>query len=485
MPDTRVLPPAALTTERLWLRAVATFALFVALAGDGLRNLLGLTGYVIVALIVTAAVIWFTVRLRPRPLTGPWPLALIGYILFAVLSLAWSRYPGGSAVTLVGMLACTALAILLALVMTWNEIIGALTRAVQAVLALSIVFELVVALIIRHPVLPLGVHYDGKPPLLAYWSRNVLFTGDRIQGILGNANLLAFVALLGIILFTLRLMGWRGLSPAARAREPHRGVTAGWLALAVLLFALTRSSTLVLALAAVVVVAAAALWVRAGAPGKQFPRSVVVGIIFLVGGTAVWLLRDRLFSLLGKNSDLTGRAEIWDVVIREAQKSPIVGNGFASPWVPWVEPFNHLVVRNRVLQLQAHNTWLDVWMQLGIIGVILLALALLSALWRSWFTAIDRPRTGLADANAFSPYALVPLLILATLLVQSAAESRPLLESGWVLICLFAFTGVRRPLLDAGTDLAPDADPQPRYVRPAEPAEPAEPAGADTRTAHA
>ncbi|WP_051701952.1 O-antigen ligase family protein [Mycetocola saprophilus] len=479
MSETRVLPPAALSTERLWLRAVATFALFVALAGDGLRNLLGFPGYLVVAAITLIACVVLTIRLRPRPLTGPWPLALTGYILFAVLSLIWSAYPGGSAITLLGMLACTAIALMLALVMTWNEIIGALTRAVQAVLALSIVFELVVSLIIRHPVLPFWVEYGHKPPLLAYWSRNVLFTGDRIQGILGNANLLAFVALLGIILLGLRLLAYPGLSPAARAREPRRWVTAAWFALAVLLFALTRSSTLVLALAAVIVVGAAALWVRAGAPGKQFARSLIVGGIFAVGGIAFWLLRDRVFSLLGKSSDLTGRAEIWATVIKQAEKSPILGNGFASPWVPWVEPFNHLVVRNRVLQLQAHNTWLDVWMQLGIIGVILLALALASALWRAWFTAIDRPRVDHNDARAFSPYALVPLLILVTLLVQSIAESRPLVESGWVLICLFALTGVRRPLMDAGTDLAPDADPQPRYDRPEVP-----PPG-DTRTAHA
>jgi len=41
--------------------------------------------------------------------------------------------------------------------------------------------------------------------------------------------------------------------------------------------------------------------------------------------------------------------------------------------MPWAAPFDTLAFRNGVRQLQAHNAWLDVWFQLGVIGVAIFA----------------------------------------------------------------------------------------------------------------
>ncbi len=41
--------------------------------------------------------------------------------------------------------------------------------------------------------------------------------------------------------------------------------------------------------------------------------------------------------------------------------------------MPWAAPFDNLAFRNGVRQLQAHNAWLDVWFQLGVIGVAIFA----------------------------------------------------------------------------------------------------------------
>ena len=35
--------------------------------------------------------------------------------------------------------------------------------------------------------------------------------------------------------------------------------------------------------------------------------------------------------------------------------------------------------------------WLDVFLQLGVIGVALIGLTMLAFVWRSWFFAVDRP----------------------------------------------------------------------------------------------
>ena len=56
-----------------------------------------------------------------------------------------------------------------------------------------------------------------------------------------------------------------------------------------------------------------------------------------------------------------------------ALERPWFGWGWVGYWQPWVEPFDGLAVRNGVEYLQAHNAWLDVWMQLGIVGLVAFA----------------------------------------------------------------------------------------------------------------
>lgn len=112
-----------------------------------------------------------------------------------------------------------------------------------------------------------------------------------------------------------------------------------------------------------------------------------------------------------------------------------------SYWVPWVEPFDGLVVRNDTQQLHAHNAWLDVTFQLGIVGLVVFAALVLSTLTRSWFIALDG---GTASWRGDRVLSLLPLLLLTALLVQSLAESRLLLEYGWLLLAYIAFA-TRRP----------------------------------------
>lgn len=427
MTSPTVAPPAALSSPRLWASAIGTLALFIALAGDGIRHLLGLWGFTALSILTAAACLALLVLLRPAFDRRRVPKALLAYIGFAILSVAWSVYPGASLFTLTGMLLCTIAGVFLALVFDWAGVVRLFANAVKWVLALSLLFELWVSLVVRDKVLPLWIDFGDDPPLLAFWSRNLLFDGGKIQGILGNSNLLAIVALFGLILFSLQ---WA-------AGTVRRTSAIVWLAIAAAVFVLTRSSTMIIAAVVVVLVLAAALLIRnAGSPAGRTPVYLsFVGVIVLAAA-AVSLFSEQLLGLFGKSDDLTGRLDIWQTVIDAAAERPWFGWGFSSPWVPWVEPFNDLVVRRGVLQLHAHNAWLDVWFQLGVVGLVLFAALIVSVTWRSWFAAVDRPRVDLDDSLPYSPLSLLPILVMVVLLVQSLAESRILIESGWVLLVL-------------------------------------------------
>ena len=123
-----------------------------------------------------------------------------------------------------------------------------------------------------------------------------------------------------------------------------------------------------------------------------------------------------------------------------AQQRPVFGWGWVSYWVPWVEPFTHLAERKGVTYLQAHNAWLDVWLQLGIVGLVLFLCLVVSTSARAWWIAVDRPQRRAGAPLPYSPVDLLPALLLAALFAQSLAESRILLEGGWILLCVIAIT---------------------------------------------
>jgi exopolysaccharide production protein ExoQ len=424
-----------------WVWLVLVLA--VLLAGDAIRFTVGWTVFGILAVIVGIVAALILVADRRTWRLRDLPAPFVAFLALATLSLAWSAYPGATALGLLTTWLIAIAAVAIGLTVPPARLIRALAAVIGGVLALSIVFELVVATIIRRPVLPLfpqpGVDYSQYEtiPKMLYWSRNELFEvfdEGRIQGILGNANNLGFLALLGLIVFAL----------AAADELLRRPVAMTGVALSALTIFLTRSATVTVALVAVLAVAAAALAMRrAATPRARTVTWVSLLAIGAAGITAVIVLRETLLGLLGKSSDLTGRLGIWDAVIALAEQRPVVGWGWVSFWMPWAAPFDDLAFRNGVRQLQAHNAWIDLWLQLGLIGVAVFAALVISALVRSWTTAVDRPQHLAGHPEPYRATALLPLLVLAALVVQSIAESRLLVEYGWALLIVMAITTKR------------------------------------------
>ncbi|GAB3126833.1 hypothetical protein GCM10027056_25130 [Glaciibacter psychrotolerans] len=405
------------------------FALFTLLAGQFWRNLLGWWGFGAVAAFVLIGAVVFLVRLKPDWSWRRFPKSLIAFLAVAVLSIAWSFYPGASAIGVTLQLATTVSALFVALCLTWTEFVRTFSLALRWVLGLSLFFELIVAVFVRQPVLPFFVEYDlQKIPDAFYWSLGKLFSGGPIEGIVANRNILGFIALLGVIVFAVQLA----------AGTVRRGWGMAWLILAIGMLALTRSATVTIAALVVALVLLFALWARQ--VGPQGRRGVYLtasaSVIVFVAVLAIFF--SRILNLLGKSDDLTGRFDIWRSVTDLAVQRPVFGWGWVSYWAPWVEPFAHLAERKGVVYLQAHNAWLDVWLQLGIVGVLVFAALVVSTLWRSWFLAVDRPRVGVADTQPYSASSLLPLLLMAALLAQSMTESRILIEYGWVVLVVLA-----------------------------------------------
>ena len=412
--------------------------LAVLLAGDAIRFTVGwvVFGALAVGVGVIAALLLIADRRQWR--LGGLPYPFLVFLALATASIAWSAYPAATALGLLTTWMIALAGVAIAVTTSLVTLTRAVAIVVGAVLAGSIVFELFVATVIRAPILPLftqpGVDYTQyeKIPKMLYWSRNELFEVfdvGRIQGLVGNANNLGFLALLGVIVFAI-LMADRSI---------RRRWAIGGLVLCALTIFLTRSATVTVALAGAVVVALAVLALRrAATPRARLITGGTVVAIVAVGALGAVVLRDRLLELLGKSSDLTGRLGIWDAVIALGQQRPVAGWGWVSYWVPWAAPFDDLAFRNGVRQLQAHNAWIDVWFQLGVLGLIVFAALVVSTVARSWSLAVDRPQHAPDHGDSYRAATMLPILILAAVIVQSAAESRILVEYGWAFLVVFA-----------------------------------------------
>src|SRR6185437_8574695 len=133
----------------------AVLLLFTLFAGDFWRNLISWPGYFVLAGALAVGSVVFLVRMRPAVRWRKLPKSLVLFLAFAIVSLAWSAYPGATALGLVTQLATTAAAVFLAFCLSWQALLTALANAFRWILGLSLLFELIVAIFVRKPVLPL------------------------------------------------------------------------------------------------------------------------------------------------------------------------------------------------------------------------------------------------------------------------------------------------------------------------------------------
>jgi O-antigen ligase len=109
---------------------------------------------------------------------------------------------------------------------------------------------------------------------------------------------------------------------------------------------------------------------------------VLVLMIALAGGFTMLFGGDAdVVHAMGRQTDFTGRTAIWKAVIPMAP-NPVVGAGFESFWLgPRLQRLWHMfpVIRPN----EAHDGYIEVYLNLGCVGVGLIALILMSGYWHA------------------------------------------------------------------------------------------------------
>ncbi len=99
------------------------------------------------------------------------------------------------------------------------------------------------------------------------------------------------------------------------------------------------------------------------------------GFTHLIAGAS---LTDLGIEAMGRNPNLTDRADFWPFLIQKGMEHPVFGAGFASFWTPEIAAGVKEIIH--ISPNQAHNGYLEVFLNTGIVGLSFLVLALYGSL---------------------------------------------------------------------------------------------------------
>jgi len=408
--------------------ALAIVGIALGAAAFVLQRTLGWAGFlaaVLVALILM--LLSFLARQEEVRWRALLPISLLVFLVWAAASLIWSGYQWATVAGLIYLLAFTLIGLFVAISRDTIQIVRAFGDVLRVVLALSLGIEIFSGILIDAPLPFLGVHGD-------------LGSLGPISGIEESRDQLGLVAIVSAITF----------ATEHRTRSVPRLTSVLSLVLAGLCIVLTQSpviafGTLVVAVAAAVIYALR----RVRADRRQVWQFVVLGLAVVASGV-LFVVRGAVIALFNAGGTIDNRLDVWRQVIAFAGQNGLQGWGWIGPWRVSIFPFSWIFEHSPRPVGSALNAFLDVWLQLGFIGVVIFVGMVGLAFSRSWF---------LAGARRSVVFAW-PAASLVALIMVSLAESSILSDFGWmtfVICCTKASqelswrNALRRPM--ASTDL--------------------------------
>jgi O-antigen ligase len=264
------------------------------------------------------------------------PLTL-ALVLLAVLSTAWSVDPATTLRRSFALFGTTLFGLYLAARYDVRGLLELLATALGIAALLSVVFAIA---------------------LPAYGLDTGVYSSNW-RGVYAQKNNLGEIMVVGTIAF---LLVWR-------TAERRRWVALGGAGLCTALVLLSGSKT---ALGVLFLLLALAGLFRALRWSYTVAIPVLIGIIFLAGAGALWFLANAegILTSLGKDATLTGRTPMWAAIVDMIARKPWLGYGYSAFWggadsaaapvfrvIGWVTP-------------HAHNGYLDILLQLGVLGLL-------------------------------------------------------------------------------------------------------------------
>ena len=383
----------------------------VALAAHAVRALLGWPGAIAVlcGLVVLAAL---SLAAQPERIEwrGALPISLTVLFGLMVVSIIWSQYTWATLGGIAYAVAYGFLGVYIALVRDLIQLVRAVGNALRAILTVSFVLEILSGIILDTPFAWIGIAGD-------------LALGGPAQGLAATRNAFAFLGALAVLCFWIEY----------RTRSVSRGLTAYSLGLAAATIVFARSPVAMLVLGVVLIVGLALVVIRRQQPRARRATESVLLVSAVITGVVAWVFRGPIIGLVDAAADVEERTSVWSAVGDLVSQQPVLGWGWVGVWPIEMYPFSSVRSSSGAQPESALNAFADVWLQLGLVGLLVLLATLSLAFVRAWAVGADRRST----------VYVWPALTLVLLAAVSLTESYLLFEGGLLLFVTSAFAAAR------------------------------------------
>ncbi|AGW40811.1 exopolysaccharide production protein [Leifsonia xyli subsp. cynodontis DSM 46306] len=399
--------PAAVVELLGSARFTSTLALLGVIVGfstHAIRAVIGWPGLIgaLSALVVLAA-LSFSAQWKLIEWHGLLPVSALVFAGWCALSFFWSQYQVATLGAVLYQLLFAFLAVYIALVRDAIQIVRVVGDALRVLLTVSLALEVLSGLLLDMPIRFLGILGN-------------IASGGPIQGLFGTRNQLSIVALIAFVTFLVELR--------TRSVRPQLAAFSIALAALCLLFA---HSPVIAAVSVVVGLATLALYsIRKVPAGARSYAQWGLALFTVAVLVAAYLSRIRVIDLLNARADFQVRYQLWLQIWELIPVQQSVGWGWVGGWPTDLYPFSAIQAATGMYHPNGLNAYLDVYLQVGVIGLLLFIVLVALAFVRSWL---------LASARRSVVYAWAPLVLVA-LLVTSVFESSILVESGWMLLVI-------------------------------------------------
>jgi exopolysaccharide production protein ExoQ len=383
-------------------------------------------------------------RLPALLLKNPFTFLLAG---LAVVSAAWSELPDMTISRSIALFGTTIVGVYLASRYTFRELMILFAQAFLVIIFLSLVF------IVAIPDYGMmgGIHAGS-------W-----------RGIYSHKNLFGRLMCLAAVIFILQPRnrprdGMLGLPSSAMVRYDRtliseikgNNILLTWLglALSVCMLALSRSSGAIVNFGLMLVAIFAFKTIQLESNRKFF--AILGGLAFLgILGAIVAPDPEILFASIGKSSDLTGRGDLWNLLIDTIWRNPLIGYGYGVFWLKYRAALGS--ENGGWSAPDAHNGFLDLALGVGLLGLGLFAISYALSFSTAW-ARFTRSRD---DEDLCLP------VLLVYILVSNLSESGLFAYNDifWLLFTVVSYAAIargRKPVLA----LPPVTTLQPQYALP-------------------
>jgi O-antigen ligase len=168
---------------------------------------------------------------------------------------------------------------------------------------------------------------------------------------------------------------------------------------------------------------------------------ILAWVLLLALPALLFVMRDLsvLTSLLGKDSTLSGRVDLWNIVLPYGHERPWLGYGYGAFWIE-DSPRTQEIWRalNSYHPPHAHNGWIETYLELGLVGCFVVAVQLMQMLGNA-------TRASNLGRDIDAPYmVLVVVMMLIFNMVEADLIRAPALFWPFLIIGPVAMTKVMR-----------------------------------------